>query len=135
MNEGTSVRAKRVFELLQKKYDCTLIIRGKHDSKSNNVEVIRPSKLWNLQLIPVVLKNRFDLVYMRKRFLGLFYLLRVSQAADRAKSFLKRTEFMSLERDSSVCLIHTPTDKVSFKMAEMAREVRDQTCRLHNCVS
>jgi glycosyltransferase involved in cell wall biosynthesis len=72
MNEGTSVRAKRVFELLQKKYDCTLIIRGKHDSKSDNVEVIRPSKFWNFQLIPVVLKNRFDLIYIASDFWGFF---------------------------------------------------------------
>ena len=28
MNEGTSLRAKRIFELLQKKYDCTLIKGG-----------------------------------------------------------------------------------------------------------
>jgi len=72
MNEGASVRAKHVFELLQKKYDCTLIIRGKHESKSDNVEVIRPSKLWNFQLIPVVLKNRFDLIYIASDFWGFF---------------------------------------------------------------
>ena len=57
LSDGTSVRAKWVFELLQKKYDCTLIIRGKHAGKSDNVEIIRPSKLWNFQLIPVVFKN------------------------------------------------------------------------------
>ncbi|MGZ4864908.1 MAG: glycosyltransferase family 4 protein [Halobacteriota archaeon] len=69
-NDGTSVRAKRVFELLRKKYDCRLIIRGKHDSKSENVEIIRPSKLYNFQLIPVVLKSRFDLIYCSNDFWG-----------------------------------------------------------------
>jgi glycosyltransferase involved in cell wall biosynthesis len=96
MNDnGTSVRAKRVFELLQKKYDCTLITstmitRGRNRSKSDNVKVIRPSKLWdfqlipvvlrsrldriywNFQLIPVVLRNRFDLVYCSYDFPGFF---------------------------------------------------------------
>ncbi|MFZ0011689.1 MAG: hypothetical protein WAL97_07285 [Halobacteriota archaeon] len=46
MNDGTSVRAKRVFEQLQKKgYDCTLIIRGRDQREANNIEVIKPSKL------------------------------------------------------------------------------------------
>ena len=73
MNTGTSVRAKRVFELLQKEgYDCTLIIRGRGQSKADNVEMIKPSKLWNFQLIPVVLKNRFDLVYCSNDLWGFF---------------------------------------------------------------
>lgn len=72
MNDGTSVRAKRVFELLQKKYECTLIIRGRGQQKADNVKVIRPSKLWNLQLIPVVLKNRFNLIYCCTDLWGFF---------------------------------------------------------------
>jgi len=71
-DDGVSVRAKRVFELLQKKYDCTLIIRGNQVGKFDNVEVIRPSKLWNFQLIPVILKNRFDLIYIASDFWGFF---------------------------------------------------------------
>ena len=72
-DDGTSVRAKRVFELLQKEeYDCTLIIRGRGQSKADNLEVIKPSKLWNFQLIPVVLKNRFDLVYCSDDLWGFF---------------------------------------------------------------
>jgi glycosyltransferase involved in cell wall biosynthesis len=71
-NVGTSVRAKHVFELLQKEYDCTLIIRGRGQSKADNVKIIRPSKLWNLQLIPVVLKNRFNLIYCCTDLWGFF---------------------------------------------------------------
>ncbi|MGZ7138654.1 MAG: hypothetical protein ACXVI7_10750, partial [Halobacteriota archaeon] len=71
-SDGTSVRAKRVFEVLQKKYDCTLIMRGVVESKPDNVELIRPSKLYNFQLIPVVLKNRFDLVWCSNDFWGFF---------------------------------------------------------------
>jgi glycosyltransferase involved in cell wall biosynthesis len=70
--DATSVRAQRVFELLQKKYDCTLIIRGEQHSKFENVTVIKPSKLWNFQLIPVFLKNRFDLVFCVSDFWGFF---------------------------------------------------------------
>lgn len=72
MDDGTSVRAKRVFELLQNEYDCTLIMRGRGPSKANNVEVIKPSKLWNFQLIPVVRKSRFGLVYCVSDFWGFF---------------------------------------------------------------
>jgi glycosyltransferase involved in cell wall biosynthesis len=72
MNEGTSARAKGVFELLQTEYDCTLIIRGTHPSKSKNVVVIRPSKLWNFQLIPVVFRNKFDLIYNSTDLWGFF---------------------------------------------------------------
>jgi glycosyltransferase involved in cell wall biosynthesis len=71
-DDGTSVRAKRVFELLQKQHDSTLIARGEYRSKSDNVKIIRQSKLWNLQLIPVVLKNRFDLIYCSHDWLGIF---------------------------------------------------------------
>jgi glycosyltransferase involved in cell wall biosynthesis len=72
MNDGTSTRAKRVFELLQTEYDCTLIIRGMHHSKSKKVVVISPSKLWNFQLIPVVVRNRFDLIYCSTDLWGFF---------------------------------------------------------------
>jgi glycosyltransferase involved in cell wall biosynthesis len=71
-NDGTTVRAKSVFRLLQKRYDCTLIVRGTQESTSDNVKVIRPSKLWNLQLIPVILRNRFELVYCSNDFWGFF---------------------------------------------------------------
>ena len=132
MNEGTSLRAKRILELLQKKYDCTLIIRGQHDSKFDNVEVIKPSKLWNLQLIPVFLKNRFDLVYCSNDYWGFFTYFALAKLLP-CKVIFEAHGILSLERKLS--LAHTPTNKVSFKMVEMAREVRDQTRRLRNRVS
>ena len=98
MNEGTSVRAKRVFELLQEKYHCTLIIRGTHDSKFNNVEVIRPSKLWNFQLIPVVLKNRFDLIYIASDFWGFFTYFALAKLRN-FKIILEAHGVYSLERE------------------------------------
>ncbi|MGZ4865406.1 MAG: glycosyltransferase family 4 protein [Halobacteriota archaeon] len=95
---GTSVRAKRIFEVLQKKYDCTLIMRGEHDGKSDNVEVIRPSKLWNFQLIPVVLKNRFDLVYCSNDFWGFFTYFALAKLRA-CKVILETHGVLSLERE------------------------------------
>ncbi len=113
MNDGTSLRAKRVFELLQKDYDCTLIMRGKHDSKSDNVEVIRPSKLWNFQLIPVVLRNRFDLVYCSNDFWGFFTYFALGKLLP-CKVIFEAHGILSKEREIS--LSHSPTSKVGIKI-------------------
>jgi len=129
MNEGTSLRAKRVFELLQKKYDCTLIIRGKHDSKSDNVEVIRPSKLWNLQLIPVVLKNRFDLVYCSHDYWGFFTYFALAKLFP-CKLIFEAHGILSVERKLNLPNPH-PIEKVGIKM----REWREKFAIKHaNCV-
>jgi|BarGraIncu00421A_1022006.scaffolds.fasta_scaffold00207_13 Glycosyltransferase len=114
VSDGTSVRAKQVFELLQKKYDCTLIIRGEHDSKSYNVEVIRPSKLWNFQLIPVVLKNRFDLVYCSSDFWGFFTYFALAKLWT-CKVILEAHGVDSLEREQRLP-DPSPIDKVRIKM-------------------
>jgi len=112
-HDGTSLRAKRVFELLQEKYDCTLIIRGKHDSKDDHVEVIRPSKLWNFQLIPVVLKNRFDLVYCSNDYWGFFTYFALAKLLP-CKVIFEAHGILSRERELS--LLHSPISKVGFKM-------------------
>ena len=98
MNEGTSLRTKRVFELLQKKYDCTLIARGKLDNKSGNVEIIRPSKFWNFQLIPVVMRHQFDLIYVASDFWGFFTYLALARLRT-FKIVLEVHGVYSLERE------------------------------------
>jgi len=113
-NAGTSVRAKRVFEVLQKKYDCTLIMRGGHDSKSDNVEVIRPTRFWNFQLIPVFLRNRFDLVYCSNDFWGFLTYFALAKLWT-CKVILEAHGVISLEREERYpdpSLI----DKVRIKM-------------------
>jgi len=116
MNDGTSVRAKRVFELLQKNYDCTLIIRGKHRGKSDNVKVIRPSKLWNLQLIPVVLKNRFNLIYCSSDFWGFFTYLALARLLT-CKVILEAHSILSLEKGYGVSN-PGPVDKIRMNMTQ-----------------
>ena len=134
MNDGTSVRAKRVFELLQKEgYDCTLIVRGRGQSKADNVEVIRPSKLWNFQLIPVVLKSRFDLVYCANDLWGFFTYFAL------AKLYHFRIVFeahgiLSLEREQN--LPHpSPIDKVRIKMLKWREKfaVKHADCIIALC--
>ncbi len=112
--ESTSVRAKRVFELLQNEYDCTLIIRG--GSKSDHVKVIRPSKLWNLQLIPVVLKNRFDLIYCSSDFWGFFTYFALARLLT-YKVILEAHGILSLEKQLRL-RDPSPIDKVRLEISK-----------------
>jgi glycosyltransferase involved in cell wall biosynthesis len=113
-NDGTSGRAKRVFEVLQKKYDCTLILRGEHKSKTDNVEVIRPSKFWNFQLISVVLRNRFDLVYCSSDFWGFFTYFTLAKLRT-CKVILEAHGVLSLEREERYP-DPSPLEKIRIKI-------------------
>ena len=114
MDDGTSVRAKRVFELLQKEYDCTLIIRGRGQSKADNVEEIKPSKLWNVQLIPVVRKGRFDLIYCADDLWGFFTYFALAKLYN-FKIVFEAHGILSLEREQRLP-DPSPIDKVRIKM-------------------
>jgi len=92
------MRAKRVFEVLKKKYDCTLIMRGRDESKNDKIAVVSPSKFWNFQLIPVVLKNRFDLVYCSNDFWGFFTYFILAKLWT-CKVILEAHGVLSLERE------------------------------------
>jgi glycosyltransferase involved in cell wall biosynthesis len=116
LNEGTSMRAQRIFELLQKEHDCTLIIRGRDQSKSDNVEVIRPSKLWNLQLIPVVLKNQFGLVYCSNDFWGFFTYFALAKLLP-CKVIVEAHGIWSLEIEQRLS-DPSPIDKAKIKMVK-----------------
>src|SRR5450830_1576601 len=113
-SDGTIVRAKRIFELLQKKYDCTLILRGEREGKFDNVEVIKPSKFWNLRLIPVVLKNRFDLVVCSNDFWGFFTYFALSKLRT-CKVILEAHGVISLEREERYP-DPSPVDKVKIEI-------------------
>ena len=128
MNEGTSVRAKRIFELLQKERDCTLIIRGRSPSKADNVEVIKPSKLWNFQLIPVVRKNRFDLIYCASDFWGFFTYFALAKLYNFRIAF-EAHGILSLEKEDG---LHNPNllDKVAIRILKVREKfvVRHADC-------
>jgi len=134
MNNGTSVRAKRVFELLQKKgYDCKLIIQGRGQSKANNVELIKPSKLWNFQLIPVVLKNRFNLVYCSDDLWGFFTYFALAKLYN-FKLVFEAHGILSLEREQSLP-DPTPIEKVGLKMLKWREKfaVKHADCIIALC--
>ncbi len=129
MNEGTSLRAKRIFELLQNKYDCRLITRGKFDSKSDNVEVIRPSKLWNFQLVPVVLRNRFDLVYCSNDYWGFFTYFALAKLLP-CKIIFEAHGILSVERK-----LNLPDPRLTQKVGIKMREWRERFVIKHaDCV-
>jgi glycosyltransferase involved in cell wall biosynthesis len=134
MNDGTTVRAKRVFELLQKKeYDCTLIIRGRDQSNAENVEVIKPSKLWNFQLIPVVLRNPFDLVYCSNDLWGFFTYFALAKLYNFKIAF-EAHGILSLEREQRLP-DPSPVDKVRIKMLKWRENyaVKHADCLIALC--
>ncbi len=118
VNDGTSVRATRVFELLQKEgYDCTLIIRGRGQSKADNVELIKPSKFWNFQLIPVVLKNRFDFVYCSDDLWGFFTYFALAKLYN-FKIVFEAHGILSVEREERLP-DPSPIDKIRINMLKL----------------
>jgi len=82
-DDGTTVRPKRVAEILKEEYNVTIVTRSNkkvENSYSNvNVKVISPlkTKLWNIKLIPFILKNNYDFIYCSNDFFGFisYYLL------------------------------------------------------------
>jgi len=111
-SDGTIVRARRVFEVLGKTHDCTLILRGQ-ESHAENVLVVRPSKLWNFQLIPVVLRNRFDLVICSNDFWGFLTYFALSKLRT-CKVILEAHGVISREREERYP-DPRPIDKIRIK--------------------
>ena len=62
---GVTGKAKRIYDILKEKYDIALIARSNEKREHKDIIIVRPAKtkLWNLELIPIILKNRFDCVY------------------------------------------------------------------------
>jgi glycosyltransferase involved in cell wall biosynthesis len=64
---GVTGKAKRIYDILKEGYDVTLIARASKNEKRKHEDIIvvRPAKtkLWNLKLIPIIQKNKFDYVY------------------------------------------------------------------------
>jgi glycosyltransferase involved in cell wall biosynthesis len=78
-SDGTTIRAKRIFEILKERYSVILITRADKKQKSKDIIIVNPAKtkLWNLKLIPVIIKNKFDVVYCSNDWFGFitYYLL------------------------------------------------------------
>lgn len=76
-DDGTTVRPKRVSKLIKNYYSTCFITRTDENIKELDevkINAIGPlnTNLWNLKLIPVILKNRFDLIYCSNDWFGFF---------------------------------------------------------------
>jgi len=74
-DEGTTVRPKRVAELLKNNFDTCFINRSSSDLNEINgipVHIVRPAgtKLWNLKLFGLLSGNDFDFVYCSSDWFG-----------------------------------------------------------------
>lgn len=81
-NNGLTVRPLRIMKLLNDYYDLFLISNSKKNQQICGLEnikmhVIKSKQFWNLKLIPVIIKNKFDLVYCSNDLFGFltYYLL------------------------------------------------------------
>lgn len=81
-DDGTTVRPKRVAELLKDSFDVCFITRSNENINKLNdliVHIVKPAKtkLWNLKLFPKISKNEFDFVYCSNDWFGFltYYLL------------------------------------------------------------
>lgn len=80
---GTTIRVKRIAKILNNRYDLILITRANEKQKLKGLEdaeviIVKQdkTKLRNLKLIPVIMKNKFDIVYCSNdRFGFLIYFL------------------------------------------------------------
>lgn len=75
-DDGTTVRPKRVAEILKNDYDVTMVTRSSEDEVLGDpdidVKVIKPSgtKLWNFKLIPFIIRNKYDFIYCSNDLFG-----------------------------------------------------------------
>lgn len=76
-NDGTTVRAIRILKILKNHYDLSLITRANEKQKLEDLEdidvvIVKPdrTKLWNLKLIPLIMKNRFNCIYCAGDWFG-----------------------------------------------------------------
>jgi len=80
---GTTVRARSIARILGNKFDVFLVTRANSIDdvlmvslgiEKNSIKVVRPEreKLWNVKLIPIILSNRFHVVYCVADVFGFF---------------------------------------------------------------
>ena len=78
-SNGTTARAQNVFDILNQKFDTFLIERADDEADSDRIVTVKPkgTKLWNLKLIPVILKSKPDCIICVNDYAGFmtFYLL------------------------------------------------------------
>ena len=81
---GTTIRARRIVEILKYQYTVVFVTRANEKQKLKGLEdvkiiIVKPdkTKLWNLKLIPIIIKNKFGIVYCSNDLFGFvtYYLL------------------------------------------------------------
>ena len=98
-NDGTTVRAKRVYDALKASCDCTLITRSEMQNLPEGVVEVGPvrTKLWNFKLVPVILKNKFDVTYCSNDYFGYVTFFLFSKLRP-AKLIFEAHGILSLEK-------------------------------------
>lgn len=76
--EGTTIRAKKVINVLEDNFDVSIVTRGDkiHENvlylDKKNVFIVKPkkTKLWPLKVIPLLLNQKFDIVICESDWIG-----------------------------------------------------------------
>lgn len=83
-SDGTTIRAIRILRILKNHYNLSLITRANEMQELKGLEDVKviiakpdKTKMWNLKLIPIMIKNKFDIVYCSNDWFGFltYYLL------------------------------------------------------------
>lgn len=75
---GTSIRAKRIEDVLKEEHDVNIIYSGKQ-SFENVFSMILSSLTWNLKLFFIIPRRKIDLIYLSSDFLGFFSVILLSK--------------------------------------------------------
>lgn len=81
---GTTIRARRIAEIFKDQHTVVFVTRANKKQKlkglgDKDILVVTPdkTKLWNFKLIPIVMKNKFDVIYCSNDWFGFitYYLM------------------------------------------------------------
>ena len=75
--EGTTIRAKRVINIIKDQFDVHLITKADSygivsNLNKSNIFIVKPknSNLWPLKIVPTLLSKKFDIVICESDWLG-----------------------------------------------------------------
>lgn len=116
IDDGTTIRAKRIFDILKQRYDTIIITRSNNKFTRDDIFIVRPkdTKFWNLKLIPIIMKNKFNIVYCSSDWFGFFTFFILAKIY-RFKIIFEAHGILSEENKEKGCM---PTKVKLYKILE-----------------
>lgn len=122
---GVTAKAKRLRDILEQDYEVVLVGRSDVKPTDGRVIAIKPARtrLWNLKLVPVLLRNRFDYIYCLDSitFLTLYLLapLRKFKVIFDVRNIIPRKSAYGAWRPLHQWLLNFAVKRASYVVAEV----------------